>query len=59
MTNYGYMGERSAREKRERLIDTVAIPPVVVPPAPEDSPFVFGFHDDCNAFKRRKMEVCK
>lgn len=30
---------------------------IVIPPAPEHSIFVFGFHEDRNAPRRRKMEV--
>ena len=43
------------RQPRRRRSDKET--PVIIPTAPIDSPFIFGFCEDRNASRRRKMEV--
>lgn len=55
----GTVGDEDGRptaRRRSRLISPER-DPMPVPGAPDHSIFTFGFHEDKNAMKRRKMEV--
>lgn len=53
----GEENEKSIAPRRRSRLVSPERDPMPVPNAPVHSMFTFGFHEDKNALKRRKMEV--